>query len=987
MLWTRKGLVGAPSGGLFARAGRGEGASRIRHRSSALLIALALMGALIVGCSENVGCVPGTSSACTCTNGANGAQACQSSRTFGACICGAPLDAGIGSDVPGLPDAPVERDRPLAMDIPPVELTVGPEGGTVRLGDLRVQVPPGAVAAPTAIRVTATNEPAPAGYRAFSPVYRFEPEGTTFAQPVTVTLPFTGDARLATVFWSRPRSEGGGYERLGGVPSGGTVSVTVTHFSTGFVADGVDYTETPDRTCARTRVLDTRYGAATGISSSVAVFFGAEDCLGRPMPDLAATDFTTVEDGTAVSSEGRPTILPAPGLQLFVTLSLDLSSSTQPVLPQVISAARALVDQLAATGVPAQVGIEVFAGDPDPVVWQRATLDLDAVRARLDALSTFVPTDRSSTNLHGAVVRGVTRLEEAETAFERRNAGGAFARGYLVLFTDGADTAGRTTLEDATTAARRARNQVVTVGLRGADFGDAARAALQRLGGSAYVEVVDAAVLEREFRFLAARIAGQARATYVLGYCSPRRSGEHAVGVRVTGATRTAPGDNTDGRFDATGFGPGCAVEAFDRATRCGTAQCGGLGCGACDDRSDTCDATMRRCVNNCVTARRCGGATLTNTLGYIQRCDDQPGAMSCGGTCRDTRNDAANCGACGTRCAATCASGVCVPVVGLVAGGRFTCARLGDGTVRCWGRNDEGELGDGSEQAQAVPTLVPGLAGVRGFYAGNNRTCAVLNDDAVWCWGGERFSRPALAPRLSGVAGIAVGRNHTCAWLTDGTVRCWGDNSLGQIGDGTRVNRGSPTVVSGLSGVVQLVAGLGFTIARRTDGAVLWWGDGLFLGLGGTLWVPTLAAGLSGIAELALGQGYPNVEPMILARTNEGRVFQVDGRTSTQVIMVSGAVGIAAGQGPGSHACARLGDGTVRCWGGNAMGQIGDGTTMDRPTPTLVSGLGGVAEIVVGRAHTCSRLNDGGVRCWGGGGVVGDGTTISRSMPTAVSF
>ena len=559
-------------------------------------------------------------------------------------------------------DASMEGGGPVATDVPPVELTVGPEGATVRLGDLRVQVPPGALGAPTAIRVTATNEPAPAGYRAFSRVYRFEPEGTTFAQPVTVTLPFTGDARLATVFWSRSPSEGGGYERLGGVPSGGTVSVTVTHFSTGFVADGVDYTDTPDRTCARTRVLDTRFGTATGISSSVAVFFGAEDCLGRPMPDLAATDFTTVEDGAAVSSEGRPTILPAPGLQLFVTLSLDLSSSTQPVLPQVIGAARALVDQLAATRVPAQVAIEVFAGDPDPVVWQRATLDLDAVRARLDALSTFVPTDRSSTNLHGAVIRGVTNLEEAETAFERRNAGGAFARGYLVLFTDGADTAGRTTLEDAATAARRARNQVVTVGLRGADFGDAARVALQRLGGSAYVEVVDAAVLEREFRFLAARIAGQARATYVLGYCSPRRSGEHAVGVRVTGATRTAPGDNTDGRFDATGFGPGCTVEAFDRTTRCGAAQCGGLGCGACDDRSDTCSATRRGCVNNCLTAGRCGGATLTNALGYTQLCSDRAESTSCGGTCRNLTNDAVNCGACGTACALNqvCRSGVC---------------------------------------------------------------------------------------------------------------------------------------------------------------------------------------------------------------------------------------------------------------------------------------------------------------------------------------
>ncbi|MBK6533868.1 MAG: hypothetical protein IPF99_31065 [Deltaproteobacteria bacterium] len=81
--------------------------------------------------------------------------------------------------------------------------------------------------------------------------------------------------------------------------------------------------------------------------------------------------------------------------------------------------------------------------------------------------------------------------------------------------------------------------------------------------------------------------------------------------------------------------------------------------------------------------------------------------------------------------------------------------------------------------------------------------------------------------------------------------------------------------------------------------------------------------------------------------------------------------------------------DATLRCWGRNSSGQLGDGTNGTRRSPTVVAGLGGVAEVTLGDAHTCARLNSGELRCWGDNesGQLGDGTTTDRRVPTTVVF
>jgi alpha-tubulin suppressor-like RCC1 family protein len=341
-------------------------------------------------------------------------------------------------------------------------------------------------------------------------------------------------------------------------------------------------------------------------------------------------------------------------------------------------------------------------------------------------------------------------------------------------------------------------------------------------------------------------------------------------------------------------------------------------------------------------------------------------------------------------------------------------CARLTDGTVRCWGQNDQGQLGNGATSFRSVPVPTPvlGLTGVAQVAVGHYHACARMADGTVRCWGRNAFGQlgvgssslreltPAPVPGLADVAEIALGLEHTCARMVDTSVRCWGANGEGQLGDGTTTTyRAVPAPVPGLTGVVRLALGSGHSCVRMADATVRCWGSNARgqLGVPGAIRrpTPTPVTGLTDVAEVALGGAHT------CARMADGTVrcwggndwgVLGDGTTThrTAPMPVAGLAGVARIHLGHVNTCVRMTDGTARCWGRNAYGQLGDGTSaIFQPVPVPVLGLTDAAELAPGGSHTCARLVDGSARCWGANdyGQLGDGTTATRRSPAPVVF
>ncbi len=357
--------------------------------------------------------------------------------------------------------------------------------------------------------------------------------------------------------------------------------------------------------------------------------------------------------------------------------------------------------------------------------------------------------------------------------------------------------------------------------------------------------------------------------------------------------------------------------------------------------------------------------------------------------------------------------------VVALSGGGRHTCALTEGSSVLCWGLNADGQLGDGTNDSSSLPLDVVGLdEGVSEVGAGLTHTCAVTTRGTARCWGenggrlGNGSEEASAVPvevcadatcssALNNVASIAAGGFHSCAVLNDGTVRCWGNNEDGQLGDGTTEDALTPVAVSGLTGVSSVSLGTSSSCALTDGGAVFCWGSNVEGQLGDDRAcgmrcpLPQQVSGFeSGVAQVDVGGLHA------CALTGLGAVlcwgFNFDGQVGdgtednirivpTQVFGLEGGVdAVSVGGRFRGHACALLNSGTLRCWGDNDVGQVGDGTTEDRIAPVVVPELEGVTHIAAGDAQMCAMTGALEIFCWGGNGAgqLGDGSTSDRLMP-----
>ncbi len=299
--------------------------------------------------------------------------------------------------------------------------------------------------------------------------------------------------------------------------------------------------------------------------------------------------------------------------------------------------------------------------------------------------------------------------------------------------------------------------------------------------------------------------------------------------------------------------------------------------------------------------------------------------------------------------------------------GGLFTCALTAGGAVLCWGGNSAGQLGNGSTINSSQPAPVAGLSsGVAAISAGTNHTCALTSSGGVQCWGlnnygqlgdgstSNRATPVAVVGLDSGVLAISAGSFHTCAVLATGGVTCWGLNQSGQLGNGS-VFYQSATPVDVLdlgAAIASISAGYAHTCGVASNGAGKCWG----LGYRG---------------QLGDGSGYGGEAPLDVDATATGAFGAID-----------------ASQW--EHTCGVTQAGGAFCWGANDLGQLGNGDFADSFVPAPVSGLDrGTVSVSAGSLHACALTAVGTVKCWGanGAGQLGNGTAADSNVPVDVAL
>jgi alpha-tubulin suppressor-like RCC1 family protein len=303
--------------------------------------------------------------------------------------------------------------------------------------------------------------------------------------------------------------------------------------------------------------------------------------------------------------------------------------------------------------------------------------------------------------------------------------------------------------------------------------------------------------------------------------------------------------------------------------------------------------------------------------------------------------------------------------VTAVSAGYQFGLALRSDGKVWAWGRNEHKQLGQGTSAITQSPTPleVVGISDVVAIAAGSWHALAVTQDGSVYAWGrngdgqlgdgsaGASEGTPDLvqgSPTWAGVRAVAAGSRHSFALLMDGTVRGWGANDVGQLGSGATSNDVlSPVPVAELDGVVELTSGERHAQALRTHGEPLgsaWaWGTSFRGQIGdggfGHRTLPTLAT--DGIAyvsasnnrsfgsdRLGLVWGWGDNIWWGLATLGQNHQATPVRTLLREIFTIS--------SGP-THGVAVRRNGYVVAWGKQGYGAIGDGTNVDRPYPTEI--------------------------------------------------
>ncbi len=457
------------------------------------------------------------------------------------------------------------------------------------------------------------------------------------------------------------------------------------------------------------------------------------------------------------------------------------------------------------------------------------------------------------------------------------------------------------------------------------------------------------------------------------------------------------------------------------------TCQAGGCACpGGTHDCSGTCDSNSSTASCGATSCSACpvpanGSATCDGTSCGIG-CSG--GFTQCGSTCVDeTKNG--NCGGCGVSCPVSCTGSQCVKAIAIGAGVLHSCALLSNGTVECWGDNNYGELGYATTQTcsssatpcSLSPQVVPNLTGVVALTVADLTNCALLTNGTVKCWGYNNYGQlgvapsgscaaspscfsmmPVTVPLSSTAIAIAAGYSATCAVMSGGTVECWGGNMVGQLGNGSTTAETGPQLVSVITTATAVALGELHACAILSDHTVDCWGDDDADELGYTTTTcntsdtcsdtPMQVGGLTVVTAIAAGATHTcalvGTTMKCWGYFQQGLGDMAATGESTTPIMVANLSAVSAIGVGDEAACAVVSGGAVACWG---TSPLGDGSTNEASTPVAASNLTGATAIAIGQDHKCALLSTGAVSCWSDNtyGQLGNGTNTPSLVPTPV--
>jgi alpha-tubulin suppressor-like RCC1 family protein len=289
--------------------------------------------------------------------------------------------------------------------------------------------------------------------------------------------------------------------------------------------------------------------------------------------------------------------------------------------------------------------------------------------------------------------------------------------------------------------------------------------------------------------------------------------------------------------------------------------------------------------------------------------------------------------------------------------GGSHSCGIRHGGKLYCWGRDVEGEVGDGgaNENAITTPRRVGTFEDWATVSAGGSHNCGVRRNGKLYCWGWDFYGQigdgdgttatPVSAPERIGTfedwATVSAGGQHTCGVRKNGKLYCWGSDSQGQVGDGDATAATAPRRIGTFEDWANAAAGIAHTCGVRRNGKLYCWGS-----------------------------------------DNHGQIGDGDAPgTATSPRRIGIFEDWANAAAGNAHTCGVRSTGKLYCWGSDSSGQVGNGsTTGDVISPQRIGTFEDWANASAAFAHTCGVRTNGKLYCWGNdsNGQVGDGDPLA---------